>query len=87
MKVQDFIPLNGFMLVEPIVEMTSSSGIILQTESSNKLPSTGRVLKATSETLQGAEVLFNQYSGALVKLEEKEYHILKETEIYGYSKQ
>lgn len=87
MNVDTFTPENGYLLVEPTEqEKQSSSGIILVSEASKVLPSTGKVLKSADTELINTIIFFNKYSGATITLEGKEYHVIKKEDIYGYCK-
>jgi co-chaperonin GroES (HSP10) len=85
MKATEFIPTNTNLLVEPTkVEKETSSGIILQSTETKELPSSGKVIKSDTSIPVGATVFFGKYSGAIIKLADTEYHILKSEDIYGY---
>jgi len=87
MTVNDFTPTGNYILIDPAVEKTTSSGIILQAETSKELPSTGKILKTSpgaSHIPVGSIVFFNKFSGAIIKIEDVEYHVLKMEDIYGY---
>jgi chaperonin GroES len=86
-------PLGDRLLVEPIEqEETTASGIILP-ETAKEKPQRGKVLAAgpgrrddegkrvEMDVAEGDTVLYAKYAGTEVKLEDKKYLILKETDV------
>jgi chaperonin GroES len=86
-------PLGDRLLVEPIEqEETTASGIILP-ETAKEKPQRGKVLavgpgrrdddgkRVEMDVAQGDTVLYAKYAGTEVKLEDKKYLILKETDV------
>ena len=85
-----FSPLADRVLIEPAAaEKMTSSGIIIP-DSAKEKPLKGKVIavgngKADEPmTLKvGDEVLYGQYSGTEIKLDENTFLIMREADIYG----
>lgn len=84
-KVQ---PLGENVLVEVLTkEKVTESGIVLPDTVDQEKPQEGRVVaigeskKISEKIKKGALVLFAKYSGSEIKIEEKEYLILKGEDI------
>lgn len=88
-------PLGERVLIEPIAkEETTASGILLPDTAKEK-PQEGKVIAVGSGTLNkdgvrvalevvaGDRVLFSKYAGTEVKIEGKEYLIMKESDIHA----
>jgi chaperonin GroES len=83
-------PLADRVLVEPAaVEETTASGIIIPDTAKEK-PLQGTLVAAGSGktdepmTLKvGDQVLYGQYSGTEIKLDGKNYLIMRESDVYG----
>jgi chaperonin GroES len=86
-------PLGDRLLVEPTEqEDTTASGIILP-ETAKEKPQRGQVLAAgpgrrddegkriKMDVKEGDTVLYAKYAGTEIKLEDKKYLILKETDV------
>ena len=86
-------PLGDRIVVEPIEqEQTTASGIILP-ETAKEKPQEGKVVAAgpgrkdddgkriPMDVAKGDRVLYAKYAGTEVKLEDKKYLILKESDI------
>ena len=86
-------PLGDRLIVEPIEqEDTTASGIILP-ETAKEKPQKGTVLAAgpgrrdddgdrvEMDVEEGDTVLYAKYAGTEIKLEDKKYLILKETDV------
>ena len=86
-------PLGDRLIVEPIEqEDTTASGIILP-ETAKEKPQKGTVLAAgpgrrdddgdriAMDVAEGDTVLYAKYAGTEIKLEDKKYLILKETDV------
>ena len=86
-------PLNDRLIVEPIEqEEMTASGIVLP-ETAKEKPVRGKVLaigpgarqedgsRLAMDVSQGDTVLYAKYAGAEVKIENKKYLILKETDV------
>ena len=86
-------PLGDRLIVEPIEqEDTTASGIILP-ETAKEKPQKGTVLAAgpgrrdddgdriEMDVAEGDTVLYAKYAGTEIKLEDKKYLILKETDV------
>jgi chaperonin GroES len=86
-------PLGDRLLIEPIEqEDTTASGIILP-ETAKEKPQRGKVLAAgpgrrddegkriEMDVQEGDTVLYAKYAGTEVKLDDKKYLILKETDV------
>jgi chaperonin GroES len=86
----NFKPLADRVLVEPApAEQTTASGLIIPDTAKEK-PLRGTVVAAGSGKADepmtvkvGDSVLFGQYSGTELKLEGKNYLIMREADIYG----
>ncbi|MBP6090149.1 MAG: co-chaperone GroES [Crocinitomicaceae bacterium] len=85
-----FKPLADRVLIEPApAEQTTASGLIIPDTAKEK-PLRGTVVAAGSGKADepmtvkvGDSVLFGQYSGTEIKLEGKNYLIMREADIYG----
>ncbi len=85
-----FKPLADRVLVEPVAaEQKTASGIIIPDTAKEK-PLQGTIIAAGNgkkdEPLTvkvGDKVLFGQYAGTEIKLDGKNYLIMKESDIYG----
>lgn len=86
-------PLGDRLIVEPIEpEELTASGIVLP-ETAKEKPMQGKVLtigpgarkedgsRIAMEVSQGDTVLYAKYAGTEVKIENKKYLILKETDV------
>lgn len=79
-----FQPMFGRILVERTEERTAS-GIIIPDTTKTK-PSQGKIVSIAKEVESvkaGDEILFGRYSGIEIKLDQKDYLILKENEVFG----
>lgn len=86
-------PLNDHLVVERLVEDAVSKGGIIIPETAKEKPARARVMAVGSgkmdkngsrivpEIKQGDIVLFGKYSGSEVKLNGKEYVILREDDV------
>ena len=86
-------PLGNRVLIEPMeAEEVTKSGIILP-ESAKEERSEGKVIAIGSGLVDGKEykfsvkvgdrVLYGKYSGEEVKIDKKDYKVVKEDEILG----
>ncbi len=86
-------PLGDRVVVEVAeVELKTKSGIIMP-ETSKEKPQKGKVVavgsgklldngtRAIMEVKAGDEVLFNKYAGSEVKVDDKEYLVIRESDI------
>ena len=86
-------PLGDRVVIEVAeVELKTKSGIIMP-ETSKEKPQKGKVIavgtgklldngnRAVSEVKVGDEIIFNKYAGSEVKVDEKEYLIIRESDI------
>lgn len=92
MKIQ---PLGERVLVEPITEEESVKGGIVIPDSAKEKPQQGKVVAVGTGKLddngkkipfsvkKGDKVLMPQYGGQTIKLDEKEYQIMREDDILG----
>ncbi|MBI4245409.1 MAG: co-chaperone GroES [Planctomycetes bacterium] len=88
-------PLEDRIVVEPIEEESKTSGGIILPEQSKGKPTKGRVIAAgpgkiskDGSRIQLAiktndRILFSEYAGTDIKIGEKEYKIINESEILG----
>lgn len=85
-----FKPLADRVLIEPVAaEEKTSSGIIIPDTAKEK-PLKGIVIAVgpgkgedVMTVKKGDSVLYGQYSGTEIKIENGEYLIMKESDIYG----
>ena len=85
-----FKPLADRVLVEPsVAEEKTSSGIIIP-DSAKEKPQKGRIVAVgpgkKDEPVQvrvGDEVLYGKYSGTEITIDEREYLILRESDVFG----
>jgi chaperonin GroES len=88
-------PLGDRVLIEPVTpEEVTKSGIVLP-DSAKEKPAEGKVIalgtgktdkdgkKIAFEVKVGDKVLYGKYAGDEIKIDAKEYKILKEEEILG----
>lgn len=92
MKIQ---PLGERVLVEPVSEDEQVKGGIIIPDSAKEKPQQGKVIalgtgkiddngkKVPFNVKKGDIVLMPQYGGQQVKIEEKEYQIMREEDILG----
>jgi len=86
-------PLGDRVIIEVAeVELKTKSGIIMP-ETSKEKPQKGKVIavgtgkmldngnRAVPEVKEGDEVLFNKYAGSEVKVDEKDYLVIRESDI------
>ncbi|MDX1652275.1 MAG: co-chaperone GroES [Brumimicrobium sp.] len=86
-------PLADRVLIEPVpAEEKTASGIIIPDAAKEK-PLKGKVIAVGKgkpdepmTVKKGDTVLYGQYSGTEIKLDGKNYLIMKETDIYGVFK-
>ncbi len=84
-----FKPLSDRLLIETIEEEDVKKGIFIPDSAKSK-PQKGKVLKVgpgkkdePMHVKEGDLVLFNKYGGVEVKLEEKNYLILRQEDVLG----
>ena len=89
------IPTGDNIVVEPVVEEVSSSGIIIPETASKEKPMKGKVVavgpgkmtesgkRLEMEIREGDTVLFSKYGPTEVKVEGKEVLILSASDIYA----
>ncbi|MBD3330019.1 co-chaperone GroES [Candidatus Peregrinibacteria bacterium] len=89
------VPLSDNVVVEPVTEEVSSSGIIIPDTASKEKPMKGKVIavgpgkldengeRLPMEVKDGDTVLFSKYGPTEVKLDGKDVLILSVSEIYG----
>ncbi|MCP4914167.1 MAG: co-chaperone GroES [Oligoflexia bacterium] len=92
MQVQ---PLHDRVLVERVEEETKTAGGIIIPDNNKEKPQQGKVIavgkgyrnqdgsRSELEVKSGDTVLFGKYTGTEVKVEGKEFLIMKEEEILG----
>lgn len=86
-------PLGDRIVIEVAeVELKTKSGIIMP-ETSKEKPQKGKVVavgtgklldngtRAVPEVKVGEEILFNKYAGTEVKIDEKDYLVIRESDI------
>lgn len=89
-----FRPLHDRLLVSPIKEEVSQGGIVIPDNAKEK-PSRGEVIAAGNgkvledgtrrplDVKKGDKVLYGKYAGSEVKIDGKEYVVLREEDILG----
>ncbi|PKL37006.1 co-chaperone GroES [Candidatus Peregrinibacteria bacterium HGW-Peregrinibacteria-1] len=89
------VPVGDNIVVEPIVEEMSSSGIIIPDTASKEKPMKGKVVavgpgklrkdgsRSEMECSEGDVVLFSKYGPTEIKVEGKEVLILAASDIYA----
>ncbi len=89
------VPTGDNLVVEPVKEEVSSSGIIIPDTASKEKPMKGKVLavgpgkimdngqRRDMEVVEGDIVLFSKYGPTEVKIEGKEVLILSAADIYA----
>ena len=92
-----FRPLHDRVLVERIDEDEKTAGGIIIPDTAKEKPSEGKVVAVGSGTKaedgsvtpldvkSGDKILFGKWSGTEVKIDGKEYSIMKESDIMGIS--
>ncbi|WP_439577747.1 co-chaperone GroES [Elioraea sp.] len=90
-----FKPLGDRVLVEPAVAETKSKGGIIIPDTAGEKPTRGKVIAAGPgnraedgrllplDVKKGDMVLYGKWSGTEVKMDGKDYVILKESDILG----
>jgi chaperonin GroES len=88
-------PLHDRVLVERIEETEQTVGGIIIPDTAKEKPQQGRVVAVGDgkilndgthrplDVKTGETVLFGKYSGSEIKIDDKEFLILREDEIYG----
>ncbi len=89
------VPTGDHIVVEPVTEETSASGIIIPDTASKEKPMKGKVVavgpgklqengeRQPMEVAEGDTVLFSKYGPTEVKVEGKEVLILSMSDIYA----
>jgi len=93
--MKKFQPLAERVLVEPITEAESVKGGIVIPDTAKEKPQQGKVVaigtgklddngkKIPFNVKKGDKVLMPQYGGQTIKMDEKEYQIMREDDILG----
>ncbi len=88
-------PLHDRVVVRRLDEETTSSGGIVLPDSATEKPSQGEILAAGPGKINdngeihaldvkvGDKIIFGQYAGSTVKIDDEELLILSESEIFG----
>jgi chaperonin GroES len=88
-------PLHDRVLIERIEETEKTVGGIIIPDTAKEKPQQGRVIavgdgkiledgtRRPLDVKVGDHVLFGKYSGSEIKIDDKEYLIMREDEIYG----
>ncbi len=88
-------PLSDRIVVERIAEESTTKGGIIIPDTAKEKPAEGKIVavgagrvaddgkKVAMEVKKGDRVLFGKYSGTEVKIEGKEYLIMREDDILG----
>lgn len=86
---QNIKPLAGFILLEPVEEERTKSGIVLPESASKEKPAQGKVIAVGAKKKAdekddlhvGDVVLFRQYGPDEIKVDDKKYLIAKKEDI------
>lgn len=85
-----FKPLADRVVVEPVAAETKTASGIYIPDSAKEKPQHGKVVAVGNGTKdhemtvkEGDQVLYGKFSGTELKLEGKDYLIMKESEIFG----
>ena len=93
-----FRPLHDRVVVQAVESESKSAGGIIIPDTAKEKPSQGKVISVgpgardndgklvALELKKGDVVLYGKYSGTEVKIDGKEYSIMKESDIMGISK-
>ncbi len=93
--MENITPLGNNIVVEPVAEEVSSSGIIIPDTASKEKPMKGKVLavgpgkmtdsgtRLEMEIKEGDTVLFSKYGPTEIKLEGKDIMILSASDVYA----
>ncbi len=84
--LMNFKPLGERVLVERLEEDTKTASGIIIPDNAKEKPLEGKILAIGSEVKDvkvGDRVVFGKYSGTEIKLEGKEYLILKLEDVLG----
>jgi len=78
-------PLGDRILVEPVEEKEVKKGGIIIPDTAKEKPQEGEVIAVGAGKLHevGDRVLFGEYSGTEIKIEDEEYLILREDDVLG----
>ena len=83
-------PLADRVVVEPVAAETKTASGIYIPDSAKEKPQHGKVVAVGNGTKdhdmtvkEGDQVLYGKFSGTELKLEGKDYLIMKESEIFG----
>ncbi len=79
-----FRPLHDRVLIEVLDSEEKTSGGIIIPDTAKEKPQEGKVVPMDVKV--GDLVLFGKWSGTEVKIDGKEYSIMKESDIMGISK-
>ena len=94
----NFKPLHDRVLVKRVASDEKTAGGIIIPDTAQEKPMEGEVLEVGSgsrnengkleplDVKKGDKVLFGKWSGTEVKIDNKEYSIMKESDIMGISK-
>ena len=83
-------PLSDRVLIEPVAAETKTASGIFIPDTAKEKPQKGKVIalgsgkKDEPMTLKkGDSVLYGQYAGTEIKIEGKNYLIMRESDVYG----
>lgn len=88
-------PLGDRVLVEPIEQEAKTTGGVYLPDTAKEKPQKGKILavgtgrvldnghKVPLEVKEGQTVLYGKYSGNEIKLDGREYSIIRESDIYA----
>jgi chaperonin GroES len=91
-----FTPLQDFVLIDPTpIETETKSGLVLQLSQTNQTPQYGTIVAhgPGRRTVDGQRVLidikigdvvyWNKFAGSVIKIDSKEYLLIRETDLVG----
>ena len=83
-------PLHNNVLVERVEAETKTAGGIIIPDAAKEKPSEGKIIAVGDGTTDhkmnvkvGDRVLYGKYSGTELKIEDTDYLIMKESDIFG----
>jgi len=86
-------PLDDYVVVEPVEEEETTAGGIVLPDTAKEKPQKGRVIavgpgrmlrngeRASMSVKVGDVVLYGKYAGTEVRIDEKEYSVMRESEL------
>ena len=84
-----FQPLGKRVLIERVEEATTTTSGIIIPDNAKEKPLSGKVIavsKEVEEITVGDTVVFSKYSGSELKLDDKDYLVMEDKDIFGILK-